>query len=424
MRSCLTTFTFGTTLVLMVSCLPPKNDPHAPGSLRSTLSNLEAEVGSSPSRAEQDRAMARLDEILEHDPVSYRARARKIRWLASWGRHREALNEIRKLERGYAPEPWSEGIKAQALYETGHKDEAAAAFREVLATNRSDSGALRGLGILLAEAGHDEAAETYLARAVQVRPNDAGAMEALKLVRFLKSPDWKEKLETVSENPARKRLARMLLGRGEIARGTAVLIEAYRGAPDDPDVLMGLAFGFANRGRTARALSFLDAAARRASRDPDVWYNLGVACRRIGRHHAGFQARAVRSFEAALGIVPDDPQFLLAAANARAETGDLEGAIERYEQALRDDPGHPGVLSDYGRALVRAGDGAGGMRLFRRGLKANPDHPGLLVNLMVASFENHLPEQAWALHARIAALPSPGPEIRRILARYSRKESS
>ncbi len=95
--------------------------------------------------------------------------------------------------------------------------------------------------------------------------------------------------------------------------------------------------------------------------------NLGGAQLVLGQND-----EAVRSFEEALGLTPDDPVTRTQLALARTRQGNFPAAEAQYRRALAAAPDHAGAHAGLGALLARQGDAAGGRRLLLRALELDP----------------------------------------------------
>lgn len=113
--------------------------------------------------------------------------------------------------------------------------------------------------------------------------------------------------------------------------------------------------------------------------DPDndgLLNRLGVAHRQLGRPD-----KALRCFGEALALKAADPGLHLNTGNVLVELDRLDEAEAHFRQATTADPGFADAHNNLGDLLMRRGDDAAAAVVFRDGLNAAPQHVGLHANL-------------------------------------------
>jgi len=167
---------------------------------------------------------------------------------------------------------------ALALQEAGRREEAVATVRAAVEAAPADASVLAAYAALLSEQGrHAEAADIFDARLA----TQAGRA------------DWRL---WYLRGSARERAGRW-------AEAERDLLEARRLAPEEPEVLNALGYGWIDRGlRLEEALGMVEQAARLRPRSGAIIDSLGWARYRLGRYE-----EAVRDLERAVELEPGDP---------------------------------------------------------------------------------------------------------------------
>jgi tetratricopeptide (TPR) repeat protein len=116
-----------------------------------------------------------------------------------------------------------------------------------------------------------------------------------------------------------------------------------------------------------------------AERNPGAWsamYNLGVALKAEGKAQ-----EALRWYQRALEVTPNNPEALNNAGVALMTLGDAPRAIERYRQALRIWPNYALAHNNLATALASQGDREAAIREYSAALRIKPDYVEARANL-------------------------------------------
>lgn len=276
----------------------------------------------------------------------------------------------------------------QLLQRRGDVDGALQMVRTALG-QAGNHAALHGdlAGLLWRRGDHDNALVTYR-KAVTLAPNDTTYMHAMaqslsELGRQREAVEMYNKALGIDvDNVALLRDAVMAYEKlGQFEQGDAVLQRALLHRADNPELLR-IAAGFAlRRGQIKRARGYVAKALWSARGDDQSWLHAGLlhiaeghwkqalfALQRIvdavsnstvlealGRALAGdgqIEA-AIRTFDQAIQLQPENPQILVAYSQAMAQHGRFEQAYEHARRAYQHDPGNVDALLQVGRmALV------------------------------------------------------------------------
>ena len=271
---------------------------------------------------------------------------------------------------------------------TGDAQAALAGFERVLALERGNpagvshelkSQALNNAAVIYFGLGQYADAETALAEAVRLDPDDAKSWFNLGLTR--------DKLGRADEAFAALRRARELdprdvdvtrqlalahIGRQEWVEAVALLLEATRDQPAAPDLWMNLGRAQRGMGNLDGALeSFgrameLDGANRGGTAEPAA---LLAAETRLGRQDA---AGAAAAAERATQWRPDRADGWMLLGLARLAQGDSGAARQALERAAAVAPGRADIAHNLGTAYLADKDLPRAEAAFRRVLELDP----------------------------------------------------
>ena len=247
---------------------------------------------------------------------------------------------------------------AVALHQSGVRDQAAAAYRDVLALAPDEPNALHLLGLLLCEDGAPDQGLSLIGRARALHPDVAPIAfnhgnVLMKLDRADEAvAEYQAALRLAPEDVAAwHNLARALL---EIDRTEEALDAAEAGLALEP-LMPGLhvAHGLALQrlDQPEAALLSLAAAQALAPADPEVH-----AQRACVLYAQGDWPATLNSFAAALALNPDHVFTLYNLARVHHEMGDPQTALQIYDRAAVADPGHAPTLWNRQMCRLLAGD--------------------------------------------------------------------
>lgn len=185
--------------------------------------------------------------------------------------------------------------------------------RKVLEASPTDPRAHADLAFCYEEAGQSADALKHLRLATRLAPNSAGAHFDLGVA---------------------------LLRQQALQEARAELTTAVTLKPDLAEAYSNLGAISHLEGRPVDALAWYARARRINAADAQNEYNAGRAHAALGDHRA-----AIDSYQAALGIAPDDPATLASLGGSLVATGAVSEAVAAYRHALD-------VRADYAPALV------------------------------------------------------------------------
>jgi tetratricopeptide (TPR) repeat protein len=195
--------------------------------------------------------------------------------------------------------------------QAGRSREAAAAFRQVLASRPDDAEAHYNLALALIDSEDLSGAERHLRRAVELQP-DYGAAHfnlAILLGRTARPAEARPHLERAAasdpDNLAWRLVwARSLADAGELGPAVDELRQVTARDPGFAEAQVVLASMLAGQGSFSEAASHFLAVTELTPADPQGWFGLSLSRLRAGAYAEGAQA-----LEAAVARFPEDPIF-------------------------------------------------------------------------------------------------------------------
>jgi len=145
--------------------------------------------------------------------------------------------------------------------------------------------------------------------------------------------------------------------------------------PKNFDALYNLGSIEADRENSARAIDLLEQALKQKD-DFDARQLLAAVYAQSGQ-----LADALREFQAAQELRPNDAGSHLALARVYAQMGEIPKAIREQRAALAIDPANPGDWNDLGVLQVHSGDKAAAREAFEHALKLDPQNEAARANL-------------------------------------------
>jgi tetratricopeptide (TPR) repeat protein len=241
-----------------------------------------------------------------------------------------------------APAPWV-GL-GYAQVSSGHFPEAAKSFSRATAMG-DPSGDLHRAEALAAGGSFEEAAQAF-DRFLATRPGDLRGL--LMKASFLKRAGFEEESTKVLRTAVdlhpeaqglRRTLGRSLLQAGHPAAAADALQEAARQDSNDLDTMADEGVALLLAGRTREAIDVLRETLGRDPERADALNNLGIAYLSMGNRKSAATnlKRAAKQFES--------PRILLNLGKTLEGTKNRAEAVRAYEQALRLRPEDPEALA-------------------------------------------------------------------------------
>ncbi len=209
-------------------------------------------------------------------------------------------------------------------------------FRHAIAATGPNPRAQEMLANVLRSRGRDEEAYGHLLEAVRIlpHPRPLTALGSLSMTLGHEAVAEKSYETALALDPRHEEaalaLAGLLVNRGEVDRGIAVLEGVLAHAPGDPEVLSTLSVAWFNRGDAERAERYALQAVSGGARSAGASIVLGAL--KLAR---GDAAAAVEALERAVKIDPEEPFPRLTLAGVLASLERLEEACEGWAFVLR-----------------------------------------------------------------------------------------
>ncbi|MGC4252381.1 MAG: cellulose synthase subunit BcsC-related outer membrane protein [Sphingobium sp.] len=237
----------------------------------------------------------------------------RARGMAGEGRMADGLAALHRLAATPDIDPARKGTIADALYELGDGEGAAALAQEALAQDMADPAAYEPLVRILARTGRDAEAAAAIERAAQGLGDSAEGQRKLAQMRGAMTAAQADRLRQA----------------GQYAAAFDLLQAAWNAAPGNQDVLSALARLYQSGGMPGQASQTFQMILAQSPRDKGAMMGLIETA-----GAAGDRALARRTIDQALAAYPQDYEIYLAAARMEQARGD-EGAALRYLRQAR-----------------------------------------------------------------------------------------
>ena len=318
------------------------------------------------------------------------------------------------------------------LLREGHRAEAVVLLHRLIREDPANADARLLLGSVLMEDGQREESIAQLTEAVRLRPRSAEAQNALGEAynafddpKSARAPFERAIAIDPKFPAARVNLGGVLIQIGDPAAAAVQLDRAIALIGDKPDAAYAYylrAKIYTERGETEKSIAALKKAVELQQGFAEAWSDLGDAYKKNQD-----DVHALRAFEHAVKIKPDDAVAQTRLANQLLAQDRAHEAVEHFEIAVRLTPSDQSVLNglqralrkdgqqekadevkkrlaellhekdlsdqnsmiairfnNEGAALEKSGDLRGAVEKYRRALELDPGHNGIRVNLAVA----------------------------------------
>jgi tetratricopeptide (TPR) repeat protein len=376
-------------------------------------------------------------ELLEKaEPNDPRWMHRHATILAGYGESEIPLQLWRKVV-ALAPDYLPARLRlAELLLKTNHKDEAVAAYREVLQRKPDEPYALLNLARIDIENGDWDSARKRLevvvaqtnyqlgydlivtvlehfgeydaATAIRARDKASGAYRDM--------PDpWVDELIDDCFDPYRlSTVAGFVAGRGDTVGATALLQKAADLAPDDPMPHFQLGLMAEQRGDKAAAAEQFERCTTLSPTFSDPWAHLSAI-----QAQSGDQTAADRTLLEGLQHCPNSPGLHLMHARSLRKIGHIGEAIAAFRNSIRLRPNEPDAYIELGNMLISQGRTGEGVAELKASLDALPDNPGALTILTYYAITTNNESEAKQWLARVGRQPRiPQAQVAQLLGAY------
>lgn len=268
--------------------------------------------------------------------------------------------------------------QALGFHQSGHVEDAARLYNQVLHYQPNNPDALHLLGVLAYQNGDNLPAVEFIERAIAIhadqpmyRNNLGLALASLERHEEAIS-HYGKALAGVPDDPnvhCNLADAYQALGRHSAA------VDEYRIslklAPDNVIALANLGISLSRLSRHEEALSVWCEGITICPRDPDLLRNIAIALQELGRFE-----EAKLSIEEALSVAPNDADAHLNLGNVLQNLNRHEDAVASYERALSLEPNHSSALNNLGNSLVALNRAKRAVALYQKVIAIAPGAPG------------------------------------------------
>jgi len=301
--------------------------------------------------------------------------------------------------------------QANALYESGQLEQAAAAYRRSIEFEPERSEAHNNLGNTLLRMGNVQEAIGSFDRALLLQPNNPQALYnrgiALhNLGRFEEAIESYRRAVTLDPafSAAWNNLGTSLQRLGKLPEALGCLQRAIALTPDSPAAHNNLGSVLQSLNRFAEACDCFQRAIVLKPDSAEAHNNLGNALRKLGRAD-----EAMACYRNALRLRTDSPDIYSNLGNILKEFGRLDHALACYQRALQLAPQSADVHNNLANTFKEAGQLDEAIACYRKAMSVRPDlvvaHSGLAYTMhfhpgfdAAAILKEH---KAWNLaHAR------------------------
>jgi serine/threonine protein kinase/Flp pilus assembly protein TadD len=268
------------------------------------------------------------------------------------------------------------------------------------------AGARLNLGLALRTQGKlDEAVATYR-KAIALKPDYAPAYSHLGLV-LVHQGKMDEAVAAYRKAtalrpgyaPAHNNLGLALAEQGKLDEAIAACRKALALRPNYSEAYDNLGHALAKQGHPEEAIAALRKAIALKPDNAIAHGNLGFAL-----HNQGKLVEAMAAYREAIALKPDFPEAHYNLANALRDQGKTEEAIAAYRKAIAVKPDFPQAHNNLGDVLLQKGDVSGAIAALQKAIALKPDHAGAHASLSAALRAQGSPSGAVAVHRKTVAL--------------------
>jgi tetratricopeptide (TPR) repeat protein len=229
-----------------------------------------------------------------------------------------------------------------ALFQHGYLDQAAGAFKQVIAAKPTQADAYYNLGTLYLRRNSLDEARTYLEQSVKLRPNYPEAFNNLGMIAAQQNQPDEAVRNFQRSLQLRPDYAIALLNLGNVYRrqdnlsdAAKVLKRALELEPENPEVHYNLGMLYARQEQLPTAARFLEKAVQLRPNYPDALNNLGVFFVREERY-----TEAEEKFKACIRVAPQFDQAYLNLARLYVILREKAKARQILQALLQQQPQH------------------------------------------------------------------------------------
>ncbi|MEJ2008778.1 MAG: tetratricopeptide repeat protein, partial [Acidobacteriota bacterium] len=225
----------------------------------------------------------------------------------------------------------------------GYAEAAETAFKRAIRQDPQSADAYYDLGTLYMQKEQWDLAEEVLQKAVQLKPGDLMGFNNLGIIAARQGKPmeaeryFKQVLKTDPGNTlAISNLADLYRSQHRVQDAQRILDAALKRQPDNPTLNYKLGMIFAGLGRNNQARTYLERAVRLQPDNAEALDNLGVVYALTGQ-----LAQAAKTFSECIQRAPRFDQAYLNLARVDVSLGKRAEAVEVLKALLKEIPGHP-----------------------------------------------------------------------------------
>lgn len=371
------------------------------GDFRTAHDQLEAIVEANPDFAEARRLLGGAKLALGDAAGAERILRKAISLDPSWtptlttlgemllhgGRYEEAEEFLRRAIAGNPPNPHATLVLARYYNDRQRHAEALAVAAPFCETGNADAELAAQHVAALVALGHRDDAVACYRRIVASRPDDAAAAQALAIA--LQASNRHEEAERIAERALKQghrtaalchTHARSLIALGEFDRAEAALCDCLRLEPQRVDAHGDLArLVWMRTGDTVQATAILDQVLRTFANNDALWAAKAAILQGAGDPHAAYACLATRVGR------PHSPPALLIRAGLASLEFDPRAALDLAGRALRAMPGDAAARTLQVAARLGVGDARSALAVCEA-LLANTPNDQYLIALQTTAW--------------------------------------
>lgn len=212
-------------------------------------------------------------------------------------------------------------------------------FRQVLATDKHNAAAIRGLATALEQTGQEDEADALRDEYMDALPVEHLLAEAEELCRKGDTAEAEKICDAVLRRDPESIGALRVLALAAIENDSFVIAEAFlsrivRLTPDNADSIIPLARFLGDRGRYEEAIAYLNRATDIDATNPEVNLLLGGMLAIVNRTEESLAA-----YNKSLEYAPDEPAALIGQAHMLRIAGRQDDALTAYRRCVEVSPG-------------------------------------------------------------------------------------
>lgn len=266
--------------------------------------------------------------------------------------------------------------RAFNFHQSGHLEQAASLYREILRIRPGHIETEHLLGVLLGQRGHFEEGIKMIRQVLRRRPDFAQAH--CNLGSLLKSQGEFDAAErafrkALSLQPAyadaHNNLANVLVQGGKVGDALTHYRKALELCPHHADAHLNLGIALVGVGQNECAIESFSQTLKYAPNLAAAHHNMGLALQNLGR-----KEDALAAYGHAIAINPDAPETHNNMGNLYRALEENGKAIECYRQAITLCPDYVDAICNLARVLEEKADSQDSLALYRKASDLQPDH--------------------------------------------------